>query len=313
MKAGPAFVLIAALSLLQFPPPAAGAPPDSLPEVFGLSIVLDNPDQEARVTDSAPGIVQFTGQMTVDKPPVQRAVVTLESSVDTGWVSSISPSSAVFTSTTPQSFTVTVVVPEKTLSTLTGRLLVRGTMTCSGQTSEATANGTIAVVQYFLLSMTCDAPYFETGKSGVSTTYKVLINNKGNGPDTFAIEVSNLKDLVSGRWTVALDKEVTPIVQPGLYGEVLATVTSPKEAPVFEGKRMPVILKASSVGAGAQYQNISVSYPVYFFQKAIDPVFDVTVPIIIAAVVVASVAVVIWRWRRRRKGRIVDVEEVPPA
>lgn len=307
----PALILII-IAALALPPQVSGAPPDQAPEIIGVSIRLDQPLQEALVTEQSPGIVTFTGQVAVDKPPALRAVVTLESSVDTGWVCSISPSTAVFTSTTPQSFTATAVVPEKTPSTLTGKFLVKATVTSGGQSSEATANGTITVDQYFMLTLSSDAPYFETDKSGVSTTYRVLVTNKGNGPDTFAVQIDNQAVLRSSGWTVRLDREVTPVVQPGLLGEVTVTVNSPKDSPGFEARTAVVVVNATSVGARTQNTMISHILPLVFHQKAIDPIFDVTVPTIIAAVVVASVAVGIWRWRRKRKGRVLDVEEAPP-
>jgi len=292
--------LLAGMVLLALWPSAAGASPDSGPEIIGVSVGFDQTTQSANVTDQEPGTVTFTGEVSVDKLPVQRAVVMLESSVDTGWVSQVSPSTAVFTSTTPQSFTVTAVVPARTLSTLKGMLVVKATMNSGGLTAEDTANATITVDQYYLLNVASEAPYFETEKPGISTTYKVLVTNKGNGPDTFALEISNLKDLVSKHWMVGLDKEVTPVVQPGLYGEVTVTVTSPEDSSLFEGGPQAVIVNAASVGARTQNLVIALSFPLYFNQKAIDPVFDVTVPIIVVAVVVAAVAVVAWRWRKRR-------------
>jgi len=296
----PAFIL-AVLAALALSPAAAGAPPDTAPAIFSLSVHLDEPDQMARVTDSSPGIVQFTGQVVVDKLPVQRVVVTLESDVDTGWVSQTSPSTMVFTSTTPQSFTTTAVVPEKTLSALIGKLLIRARSSGTGADSEATANGTITVEQYYMLTVSSDAPFFETDKTGTSTTYRVFVTNKGNGPDTFRVVIGNLAQLGSDGWTARLDNEVTPVVQPGLYGEVTVTVTSPKEWAVFEGLTKGIILVATSEGARVHNQTITQSFPLYYVQKGIDPVFDVTVPIIIVAVVVACVAAVAWRWRKRRK------------
>jgi len=307
MRASPALILMAMLSLLAIPSLASGAPPDTSPEIIGVTISLDQTSQAARVAEKAPGIVTFTGQVVVDKPPAMRAVVTLESNVDTGWVSQISPATAVFTSTTPQSLNATVVVPEGTLSTLTGKLRIRATVTSGGQTAEDTADATITVDQYYLLNVASDAPYFESDRSGVSTTYKVLVLNKGNGPDTFGVAIENLAQLGSDGWTARLDGEVTPVVRPGLNGEITVTVKSPDRGPVLEGGPKGIILRISSEGARAHNQTMTMLFPLIYYLKAIDPVFDVTVPIIIVAVVVASVAVAAWRWRKRRK-RAIEVD-----
>jgi hypothetical protein len=311
MKASILCALMAVLAILALPPSAAGAPPDATPVMIAVSVDIDEPTQEAQPTDQAPGIVTFTGQVSVDKLPVQRAVVTLESSVDAGWACQISPSTAVFTSTTPQSFDVTAVVPEGTLSTVAGKLLVRAAMTSGGQTAEDTANATITVDQYYRLNVTCDAPYFEADRPGVSTTYKVMVLNKGNGPDSFGVVIENLAQLRSDGWTAILDKEVTPVVRPGLYGEATVTVKSPDRGPIFEGRPKGIILRISSEGARTHNQNITMLFPLVYYQNAIDPVFDVTVPIIVVAVVVSIVAMAAWRWRKRRK-RPLQEPAAPP-
>jgi hypothetical protein len=312
MRADITFMLMALLVALPFPSLASGAPPDQAPTVISVSIRLDQETQEAVVTEQTSASVTFTGQVAVDKLPAQRAVVTLTSGVDTGWVSSISPTTAVFTSNTPQEFTVTVVVPEKSPSAIVGRLLVHAAMSSGSLTAEASDNATLTVKQYFQFQMKSDAPYFEAAKPGVLTVFRLMIENKGNGPDSFALQISNLPDLRSKGWTARLDREVTPVVQGGLEVESTVTVTPPDSGPILEGRPTAIIVKAGSEGARVHNQTISLSFPLYYYQKALDPVFDLTVPIVIVAVVVAFVAVGVWRWRRKRKGRVLDVEEVPP-
>jgi hypothetical protein len=85
---------------------------------------------------SSPSIVSFNGTCTVDKLPIERATVSLASSTDVGWVTQISPTTMVFTSTTPQSFTCTVVIPQGTPN-MTGTLKVDGRVVAAGLQSTA--------------------------------------------------------------------------------------------------------------------------------------------------------------------------------
>ena len=82
--------------------------------------------------------VEFQGTITVDKLPAVRAVATISSSVDTGWVAALSPSTFVFTSSGSQPFTCTVVVPQNTTN-MTGTLTVNGKVVAGGLQSDPTS------------------------------------------------------------------------------------------------------------------------------------------------------------------------------
>jgi len=190
---------------------------------------------------------------------------------------------------------------------------VRASTSGTGYNEEASARSVVTVGQYFLVSLTSENSFFETDKPNVGTTFALRVWNKGNGPDSFELEVSNLRELVGRRWSVRLDKAETPVIQPGLYADVAVTVTPPGDQSAFDSTMIAVIMKATSVQGRDQNIVISMSFPFYLQIKAVDIVFDVTVPIIVLAVVAASVAVVALRWRKRRKGRALDVEEAPPT
>jgi hypothetical protein len=96
-----------------------------------LAIKLDQAMATVYTNSSAPSIVVINGSCTVDKLPIERATVTLTSSTDVGWVSQISPTTMVFTSTAPQSFTCTVVVPQGTPN-MTATLVVDGRAVAGG-------------------------------------------------------------------------------------------------------------------------------------------------------------------------------------
>jgi len=298
----PVFAL-AMLALLFLAQPSGGARPDQPAAVHSVTVALDSEQYIVRVSEAHNGTAEVTGIVTVEKLPVERMAVSLSAAVDIGWRTDIRPDTMVFTSTTPQSFSVSVEVPEATQSTATGRLMVSASSSGTGYDVGGTDNATIAVAQYFRVQIESDSPSFETASRGVGTTFRLKVWNAGNGPDTYSLEIANLAKLRSKGWSARLDREVTPVVRPAMYCDVALEVSSPKDFPAFESTGVGLEIRASSNGARAGNETVSQTYTVYFHLEIIEPDFDATVPIIIAAVAVASVAVAIWRWRKRRARR----------
>jgi hypothetical protein len=110
-----------------------------------LSIRLDTASQNANLTANTSASVRFTGTCAVDKLPIEKVTVELTSSVDRGWVSQVSPTSMVFTSTTPQSFTCTIVVPEGTTGGTFGKLTISGTAATNLLKSTSQTEAVISV------------------------------------------------------------------------------------------------------------------------------------------------------------------------
>ncbi len=133
---------------------AAQAPaPAAAPIVPVLKLTIQPPMAFVNSSPEAPAIAVFNGTASVDKPPIVRCVVTLTSSTDIGWVSTISPSTMVFTSTTPQAYTVTVTVPQGT-PTSQGKLMVYGRAVAAGLQSTAEATAIIDVKATTILNLT---------------------------------------------------------------------------------------------------------------------------------------------------------------
>lgn len=242
-----------------------------------LAIRLDTANQNAKVTESAPGIVQFTGQISIDKLPVERCVVTLTSSTDTGWVSQVSPSTAVFTTTTPQAFTCTVVVPQGTPNSLFGNLIINGRAVAGGLQSLAETKAIIAVDPYFRLTLDSDVPYREISP-GTQAFFTIKLTNAGNAVDSFELEISNLKELTSKHWTVVLSANTIMKVMPGEYKPFRITAQSPRDWTIWKSEPSVIIMKATSQNAKDFQQVISLSFPVYAYEKGFyipgfDPLF----------------------------------------
>lgn len=133
---------------------AAGAPgPAADPIVPVLTLTIQPPILKIQSAPNSTAVAQFNGTATVDKMVGMRCVVTLASSTDIGWVSEISPSTMVFTSESPQPYTVAVSVPPTT-PTSQGTLVINGRAVCNGLQSMATAEAKVDVTGPVIINLT---------------------------------------------------------------------------------------------------------------------------------------------------------------
>jgi len=152
MSMRPAIVCL--MLLLPCMQAAAGTPSQAAaPIVPVLTLTIDPPIAKVNSSPESSVNTLFEGTASVDKLPITRCVVTLTSSTDIGWVSAVSPSTLVFTSTTPQSFTVVVTVPQGT-SSMQGKLVVNGRAVSAGLQSMAEVTAIIDVIGPAILNLT---------------------------------------------------------------------------------------------------------------------------------------------------------------
>ena len=213
-----------------------------------LAIRLDAADQCARVTESAPGIVTFTGQASIDKLPVESCTVYLNSSTDTGWAALVSPTMTTFTSTSPQSFTCTVIVPPGTDNSEYGNLLIRGRAVAEGLQSTAETRGMIAVDPYFRCNLSTATPYIEIAP-GEQAFITIRLTNTGNAIDSFELEISNLRDLAKKRWTIVFSAGTLPKVAPAEYKPFRMTAQSPRDKTLWTSEPTVIVIKTTSQNA----------------------------------------------------------------
>ena len=289
-----AFLTIGCPTMLAFTARAAVNP------VPVLAVRLDSANQNARVTESSPGIVTFTGQASIDKLPVEYCVVTLNSSTDIGWISLVSPSTAVFTSTTPQSFTCTVIVPPGTPNSEYGNLVINGRAVAGGMQSAATTKGIIAVDPYFRLNLSSATPYMEI-LPGRQAFLTVWLNNTGNAVDSFELEINNLKDLAAQHWIIVLVGGCIPKVSPGESKPFRIVAQSPREDALWKSEPMVIIIKATSQNAEDFQQVVSTTFQLTVYVRgtwlpSLFP-YGLLIPL---AILVAYLAT---RLRRERKKR----------
>jgi hypothetical protein len=184
--------------------------------------------QEVKVSPSALGSAMFTAIVTVTKPPaVGRVVVQLDASCSTGWTVVVSPPVVPFTAPGDTAITVTVVVPQATPSKLVCRLGVYGTATYPGGATTAASSGVVSVSQYFRLNPQSQQPFLML-KPGSQATLQLDIYNRGNGPDTVSIEITNLRYIKRIGWTVASSAYSIESVRTGEFDSMRITVKPKK-------------------------------------------------------------------------------------
>jgi hypothetical protein len=143
--------LMLVLSCMQA---AAAAPaPSADPIVPILTLTIQPPILKLRSEANSSAVGMFNGTASVNKMPGARCVVTLTSSTDVGWVTQVSPTTMVFTSESPQSYTVAVSVPAGT-ATMQGTLQVSGRAVAIGLQSTAEVKATIDVSGPVVLNLT---------------------------------------------------------------------------------------------------------------------------------------------------------------
>jgi hypothetical protein len=263
-----------------FPAPAHAA----VNPVPVLAIRLDSANQNARVTESAPGIVTFTGQVSIDKLPVDRCIVTLHSSTDLGWVSQVSPTTTVFTNTTPQAFSCTVIVPQGTANSQYGNLVVSGLAVAGGLQSVANSTGIIAVDPFFRCNLSSDSPYCEISP-GDQAFFTLRLNNTGNAVDSFELEIVNLRDLCQKRWTVVFSAGTLPKVEPAEYKPFRVTAQSPREETLWTSEPTVIVVKTTSQNAKDFQQVVSTTFQLTVYVRGTYlPYLDASVLILVLAV-----------------------------
>lgn len=255
--------LIVMSGLVMFIPMNATAGPNPIP---ALTVSLEPSSQTAVVSESAQGSVQFTGTIRIDKLPVERIVVTLTASVDTGWAAQCTPSSMVFTSTQPQSFSATVVVPPACDSTIIGTLKVDAIATGGGFRVPATAQAIVTVKPYFRLMLESDNPYREIWP-GSQTMFTFKLWNMGNAIDSYDIEITNLKDLADRGWTVTLSSTSVSKIPQNQYKNVKISAQSPRFWTLYKSEPTVIMIKAKSQNAEAENLVVQQSFALYVYEK----------------------------------------------
>jgi hypothetical protein len=280
--------------------PAAAIPNPTAP---ALTLRIDPASQAATIDEATKCGLNFTGEIRVDKLPVEKVVVELSAMVDTGWPASISPSTMVITDTAAHTFNVNVTVHEACPADDIGHLTVTATSAGKGYSVSEQANATITVNPYYRVALDADGAYQEV-RPDVAGSFKLKITNRGNAVDSYAFEITNLMELRNMGWNVELDKTSVSKLHPFDEAEFTLTAVPPKawSWDIWISKPVVITVKATSLNAQESGTAITQDFPVVIYQKGFNtPILNLISGVSVALVAVAIAGVIMWRLRMRRR------------
>jgi|GEM_PF-2991459 len=156
----------------------AGLPFASAAPVPTMTIQIDQSSLSVNASNSNQTLV-FTGSVAVNKSAYLSATVTLSGTAGEGWPVDVSPTYMTFTTTTPQSFSATVMVPGNLTAGLHTDLTVNGVVVSGIFRSTASDSASIEIVG--------PPPANQTG----NTTNTTKPSTGGSGNTTIPGFVSN--------------------------------------------------------------------------------------------------------------------------
>ena len=272
-----------------------------------VSVMLSPGRLYAEVTDEQMGPVTFGGNVTVEKPRgVEDVTVTFHCSCDKGWPSVVSPQTITFEEPGMKRFTLTVIVPPGTPPVLGGATVHAYAKSTIWEGEDHNTAG-VMVLQYYQFDLLYDVNRGE-GEPGGSVSGEFMVNNTGNGEDTFVVRLEEVPSYVS---RVEMDETVT--VPPGMRMDVdfILHIKDDVDVP-FEGRIDVVTFVVTSKGAEDSGELVlqTFEFGVEIRGLSQDLVENWSTYAGYAAVIaVASVVTfIVIRRRRERKDGLLDLE-----
>jgi hypothetical protein len=265
--------------------------------LVGMTMSLDTAVAAADVTESAPGVARITGAVIVANLGGEAMNISLAPDVDIGWSASVTPGRFRAEHDGRYAISASVTVPQGTVASQIGNLRI----SAMGQTGNDTVYSTVmAVIQvhpYYRLMLESKKTYIEIPPGG-EAVFDISLTNAGNAIDSYNVEVVNLNELVAKKWLVALSSKTLPGIRPGDYKRFTLTAKAPDEWTLSKSEPTKIVLRAVSEGNGT----VSLSFPVYAYEKGSNPAwYNMTV--LGSAVVVMAVVAAAGIWARGRKKR----------
>ena len=283
----------------------------AMPAPNPLSISLDQSSQEATVTESQGCDVRFTGNVTMQLLPGQKATVTVEADVDAGWESLIEPAIMNFTGSGRQNFTAVVAVPYNWPASTAGILRITAGTTVAGILFTAQAEGNVTVRPYFRPMMESNTGYGDI-RPGGQAGFKLNVWNYGNAQDTFDLKVSDRPRPNRDGWEIRLNSTVLDNIPAGEYREVRINVNPPQDWDwtLHIDETFIFNIQATSRGATGQgAPGATQSFPLYVSESGFNMPVLAILMVAIAAVVsfmAFAVLVILKRLKRRRRNKMLS-------
>jgi len=283
-----------------------------LPEIK-VTIREEDRDQTAHPTDVANDRLTFQGDVALDRafwPPASTVTIALEldvSGVSAIWEFFFHPEELIYTASAVQNFTATIVVPENLPSGAFHNLLFNATPTGLLLHNMEPGYAQIVIAQYYKIGRQYStAPLRVT--QGDIIDFNITLANKGNGEDTFLLEVSNEAELLNAGLTVIYER--SKHIDSGGEDEVDLQLQAADDALVSEfSLNLTIRSEGSTVDPDVEDTVTSGAEWTVVVKAGLATTITDNLYIIVPGIVIAVVIVIFLIMRRRKRVRM-EVEEM---
>ena len=283
-----------------------------LPEIK-VTILEEDRDQTAHPTDVANDRLTFQGDVALDRtfwPPGSTVTIELELDVSGAspiWEYFFHPDELSFTASSVQNFTTTIVVPENQPAGAFHNLIFNATPTGLVLHNMEPGYGQIVIAQYYKIGRQFStAPLRVT--QGDIIDFNITLANKGNGDDTFLLEVSNEAELLNAGLTVIYER--SKHIDSGRDDDVELQLQAADDALVSEFS-LNLTIRSEGSAADPDVEDTITSGAEW--TVVVDPGLATTLTdnlYIIVPGILAAVGIGIFLILRRRKRDRMEAEEM---
>jgi preprotein translocase subunit SecG len=278
----------------------------------GLPIViisLIETNKTAQVGPGETGVVHFYGRVNATINPLVTIKVSL--SVTDTWGSAIvSPSSIEFTSSGEQEFGIGLRVRPRESCNTVGKVTVTGRWTMypgdlsgSAEPKEG-VDGNIFVAQFYQFSIHPENDNSREEKPGAEIEFEFSVENKGNGIDSFSIEIINLDELSDNNIDASLS-ETSIVIQSKETRFIKLYVELPSDMESFGDHNIKVKVTSDNgiiKGIAPQKLTFHVEIPEESFTETTE--FSIIIPSIIIACALIVIILLLRRKKKRDEYRV---------
>lgn len=284
--------------LASLPPVSGAAAEPSL----GLKIWFDSPNHTVELPAGGPAMLDITGQFSVDRLPVERCAMTIWARLDAGWPVYVSPETAVLTSTNPQSFLVTLVVPQGAAANASVTLQAFGMYSRHSQLVEAST--VIDVAPYYGVHVALGRPVQPAGP-GTPPRFEAVVTNTGNAVDSFYCAGKEARIASMHRWCYSGNSSFLMDMAPGESRAVTfqAELTNPTIHPADGAWSDVFFVQSMSAQARNQTVGQDIKLALYVKWNWWDRVDVPMAAVILWAAAICAIIFSVVRTRKRQGSR----------
>ena len=263
-----------------------------------ILVHFDQISQEAIVAESSGVVVNFTGQIKIDRLSEKFSIAYMNATVDVGWPALCNPSEIILEpNTSSYCFTVKVSVPEATRAYPPGNLELTVNSNGPSYNVSATGRAVVSVGPYYKLFIEESKEGFKEVPPNTAVTFTLHIWNKGNANDSIELSVLNDNGLLNRGWSVKFERDKLYNVSPFESRDVNITVFPPSDWTLWKQSGEVIIINVTSLNAKNEGIIFDYVYPLVIYQKGTD---SRSVGILVTVVILMVIVIAISIQKRRR-------------